>query len=75
VTGLFDDLDSNVDKALTRVFLSYADWYMTLRMEEHCETSLAKLEHEGKLFILSLKVFNPVTGPLSEVHITLHNVI
>ena len=67
MTGLFDDLDPVVDKAVTRVFLNYTNWYMMLRIEDHDETTLADLYQTGKLLVLSLKTFWLVSGPLSEV--------
>ena len=67
MTGLFADLDSNVDKAVTRVITEYTNWYMMLRVEEHCEATLGQLEQAGKTLLLSLKTFTSVSGPLSKV--------
>ena len=67
MTGLFADLDINVDKAVTRVFTEYTNWYMMLRIEEHRASTLARLDQAGKTLLLSLKVFTDVSGPLSEV--------
>ena len=75
MTGLFDDLDPVVDKAVTRVFLCYTKWYMMLRLEEHDDTTLANLHQTGRLLILSLKTFLLVSGPLSEVSMTSHDII
>ena len=75
MTGLFDDLDPVVDKAVPRVFLNYTKWYMMLRIEDHDETTLAELHQTGKLLILSLKTFRLVSGPLSEVCVTSHDII
>jgi len=67
MTGLFADLDSNVDKAVTRAFTEYTNWYMMLRIEEHNEATLARLDQAGKTLLLSLKTFTSVSGPLSKV--------
>ena len=67
MTGLFDDLDPNVDKAVTRVFTTYTSWYMMLRKEVHTEATVEELNQAGKLLILSLTCFVSVSGPLNEV--------
>jgi hypothetical protein len=72
MTGLFADLDPNVDKAVTRVFTEYTNWYMMLRIEEHNETTLERLDQAGKTLLLSLKVFTDVSGPLSKVSFICH---
>ena len=72
MTGLFADLDPNVDKAVTRVFTEYTNWYMMLRIEEHNETTLERLDQAGKTLLLSLKVFTEVSGPLSKVSSICH---
>ena len=72
MTGIFADLDSNVDKAVTRVFTEYTNWYMMLRIEEHCEATLGRLDQAGKTLLLSLKTFTSVSGPLSKVSQTYH---
>ena len=64
---MFEDLDPTVDKAITRVFLTYTEWYMMLRLDEHDNESLAKLEVTGRTLILAMKTFEPVSGPLSNV--------
>ena len=65
-------MDPNVDKAVTRVFTEYTNWYMMLRIEEHTETTLERLDQAGKTLLLSLKVFTDVSGPLSKVSFICH---
>ena len=43
-TGIFDDLDKTVDRAVTRVLTTYVKWYMLLRRNEHSENTLDELE-------------------------------
>jgi hypothetical protein len=76
-TGIFDDLDKTVDRAVTRVLTTYVKWYMLLRRNEHTENTLDELEGTGRLLLLSLKVYLPVSGPLSQCtkikfHMILH---
>ena len=47
---------------------TYVKWYMLLRRDEHTEETLAELESTGRLLLLSLKIYLPVTVPLSQCY-------
>ena len=62
---------------VTRVLTTYVKWYMLLRRNEHTDNTLNELESTGRLLLLSLKVYLPVSGPLSQCtkiksHMILH---
>jgi hypothetical protein len=56
-----------MDREVTKSFKCFLDWYMGTRREVHTERTLAALERSAEELLLSLKVFRPVSGPLTEV--------
>ena len=64
--GMFED--KATDRGVTKTFTSFMDWYMCTRAEVQTVATLATMHTAGVDLLFSLKVFRPVTGPLSEVY-------
>ena len=64
--GMFED--EAIDRGVTKTFTSFMDWYMCTRAEVQTVATLATMHTAGVELLFSLKVFRPVTGPLSEVY-------
>ena len=63
--GMFED--EAIDRGVAKAFTCFMDWYMRTRAVVQTEATIGTMDRAGVELLVSLKVFRPVTGSLTNV--------